>query len=624
MSNRIRRALSLLALAAIVATAAAAPGDAEIARCFELRDSDPAKAAALAEQTLQTPGLGVEERIKLTTCLGRSAANAGQARRALDAVAAVDALMQRHPMPPEFQLRALSNSGATLHMLGNIQGALDYYGRAYEAAKQSESDEAQAAMLANVGSIQSEGLGAFEEAEAYFARAAEVERRIGEPRALLPYNRGMNFRRMGRPADALAAFAEAERLASAAGQEMVLHRARAERLALPAADGRLPASARGELLEIVDRQQALADPSGAATTLLRLSQAALRDGQAQEALARARQARGLLPAEVFGFEQREALLAELAALRALGDWRQALAASEELRAIEVAARQQSLEGLAGLQARLQDTRSAEELLRLREERRIEALELAHAARLRNASIAAFLTLVLLVAAFAWYQRGVTARLRRLSTVDGLTGLLNRRAASRELQRGESAAEDADRRSVVFLIDIDHFKGRNDRHGHAAGDAVLKAVALQLRASSRPGDLVARWGGEEFLVGCRNLDLADASAVAERLRTAMASLRLDPAAGGADEPLSVSIGFASQPFFPGVGEGWEDTVSLADRALYAAKRSGRDAWVGLWGRGPGRYAIDEVLADPAALAARGEIEVASSRQPVPWQAPAAGG
>lgn len=66
------------------------------------------------------------------------------------------------------------------------------------------------------------------------------------------------------------------------------------------------------------------------------------------------------------------------------------------------------------------------------------------------------------------------------------------------------------------------------------------------------------------------------------------------------------------------------MSLADRALYAAKRSGRDAWVGLWGRGPGRYAIDEVLADPAALAARGEIEVASSRQPVPWQAPAAGG
>jgi len=623
MSSRIRRALLLLVLAAIFSAAAAAPGEAETARCFELRDSDPAKAAALAEQTLRGQDLGVEERIKLTTCLGRSAANAGQAPRALEAVAAVDTLLARHPMPPEFQLRALSNTGATLHMLGNIRAALDYYGRAYEAARQSESDKAQAAMLTNVGSIQSEWLGAFEEAESYFARALVVERRIGEPDPLLPYNRGMNFHRMGRDHDALAAFAEAERLASAAGREMVLQRARAERLALEAAAGTgLPAATRDALLDIVSRQQALADPSGAATTLLRLSAAALRGGEAQDALAWVRQARDLLPPGVFHFERREALLAELAALEALGDWRRALAASEELRAIEVADRHQNLDGLADLQAKLQDTRSAEELLRLREERRIEALEMAHAARLRNASIIAFVALVLLMVAFAWYQRGVTARLRRLSTVDGLTGLLNRRAASRELQRGEASTNEAEPRSVVFLIDIDHFKTRNDRHGHAAGDAVLKAVALQLRASSRPGDMVARWGGEEFLVGCRDLDLAAAAAVAERLRAAMASLRLDGAAGGQAEPLSVSIGFACQPFFPGAGEGWEDTVSLADRALYAAKRSGRDAWVGIWGRGPDRHTVAEVLADPATLAARGEIEVVSSRQPVPWQAPPA--
>lgn len=622
MTTRLRHAISLLVLLVATAPAAAtAPGQAEVDRCFALRDDEPALAIALAERTLERKDLGVEERIKLVTCLGRSTANIGQAQRAHAAVAEVDELLARHPMPPEFRLRALSNSGAALHTLGQVQAALDYYGKAYEAARQSESDTAQVAMLVNVGSIHSEGLGAYAQAESHFAHAAEIVQRSDEPGPLLPYNRGMNFRRMGREDDALAAFIEAERLATEAGHGMVAQRARAERLALQAAiDGVFPAATRSALLEIVARQRSLVDPSGAATTLVRLSEGALRIGDAAQALAHARAARALMPAGVFPFEQRKALNAELSALEALGEWRQALAASEELRAIQAGGLQSSLQGLAALQAKLQDTQSAEELARLREERRIEALEMAHAARLRNASIIAFVVLALLVAAFVWYQRGVTARLHRLSTVDGLTGLLNRRAASRQLQRAEAAPGDGERRSVVFLIDIDHFKARNDRHGHAAGDAVLKAVAHQLRASSRPGDTVSRWGGEEFLVGCPALDLASARAVAERLRVAMASLSLDEAAA-AGEPLTVSIGFACHPFFPRDGaDDWEDAVSLADRALYAAKHGGRDAWVGLWGRGQGSVAA--VLADPAALAASGEIEVATSRPPVRWQAPAA--
>ena len=627
MSIRIRRSLCLLAVLALSATcsaaAVAAGAEDQITRCFELRDSEPARAVTLAERALGEKGLDVEARIKLTTCLGRSAANAGQARRALAAVAEVDALLARHPMPTEFELRALSNSGAALHTLGHIQPALDYYARAFEAARQSESDLAQAAMLTNVGAIHSEGLGAYAQAESYFARAAEIQGRTGEPSEPLGYNRGMNFRRMGQTAAALGAFEEVERMAGESGGAIILQRARSERLALQAmGEGGMPTATRAALREIVARQRDLADPSGAANTLLRLSEAALRTGAPEQALLRAREARGLLPEGVFEFEQREALVAELAALQALGDWQSALAASEQLRTLENAGLHRSLDGLAGLQARLQDARSAEELLRLREERRIEALEMALAARLRNALVIAFVTLALLVAAFVWYQRGVTARLRRLSAVDGLTGLLNRRAASRELQRGEATAADGNRRSVVFLIDIDNFKARNDRHGHAAGDAVLKAVAHQLRVSSRPGDMVSRWGGEEFLVGCRSLDLAAACAVAERLRVAMAALPMAQADGAGDEPLSVSVGFACHPFFPGADgvDEWEVAVSLADRSLYAAKHSGRDAWVGLWGRGQGQATIAEVLADPAALEARGEVEVVASRLPVRWRPP----
>ena len=523
-------------------------------------------------------------------------------------------------MPPEFRLRALSNSGATLHTLGKMQAALDYYGRAYQAARQSESEIAQVAMLGNVGAIHSEGLGAYAQAEDYFARADEIARRSGEMAPPLPYNRGMNYRRMGRTADALAAFAEAERLAAGLGNDMVLQRARAERLALEALERGLPAEAGAALLDIARRQRELADPSGAAATLVRLSEGALQAGDAGQALAHARAARALVPEGVFPFERRSALDAELDALEALGDWRAALQVSEELRAAETSSLHSNLDGLAALQAKLQDTRSAEELMRLREERQIKALEMAHAARLRNAWIIAFISLAVLAAAFAWYQRGVTARLRRLSTVDGMTGLLNRRAASRQLQRSGQAPADGDRRGVVFLIDIDHFKARNDRYGHAAGDSVLKAVARQLRACSRPGDVVARWGGEEFLVGCQALDLAAARLVAERLRAAMGALALDEGEAGRDHPLSASIGFACHPFFPQARDGdWEDAVSLADRALYAAKHSGRDAWVGLWGVDGSHGGMAEVLADPGALAARGAIDIAASRLPVRWQA-----
>src|SRR5690606_11422875 len=132
--------------AAFSAASAAAGAEDQITRCFALRDSEPARAVTLAERALGGKELGVEARVKLTACLARSAANAGQARRALAAVAEVDALLARHPMPAEFELRALSNSGAALHTLGHIQPALDYYARAFEAARESESDLAQAAM----------------------------------------------------------------------------------------------------------------------------------------------------------------------------------------------------------------------------------------------------------------------------------------------------------------------------------------------------------------------------------------------------------------------------------------------------------------------------------------------
>ncbi len=587
-----------------------------VSRCFELRVREPAAAMALADELLadavQAPG--PEDEAKLQACIARAAALLGDEARTVAAAARIDALLATGDFPPAFQLRALSNAGAALHTVGRIHEALDFYGRAYAAAARDESKVAQVTTLINIGAIHGEELGAPELAEQYYARAEAIESEIDERDPTLPYNRGINLLRLGREDAALAAFLQVEARAAASGHEVVRERARAERIALQA-DGMGLGAARQALGEAAAAQQA-SDPAGAALTRLRLSRLALAAGDATDALAQALAAQAAIGEGPFSAELRGALEAEIAARRALGHWPEALAVADRLRRLEVEKlRAHQLAGLAGLQARLEDTRSAEALERLQDERRLEALRLEHARRLRNGAIAAFVALALLAAAFVFYQRRVNRSLSRLSTVDSLTGLLNRRAGDLALQEAGRERLTGGRRAAVFLVDVDRFKEVNDRHGHATGDTLLAATAARLRGACRPGDVVARWGGEEFLVLCRGLDPEGAAIVAERLRAAVSTAQPLPEAGA---PVTVSIGFAGLPFRPG-GEGplaARDALAAADRALYAAKHAGRDTWVGLWGA-DGPTPLADLLADPAAQSAAGSVRVLSRSTPVQW-------
>lgn len=122
---------------------------------------------------------------------------------------------------------------------------------------------------------------------------------------------------------------------------------------------------------------------------------------------------------------------------------------------------------------------------------------------------------------------------------------------------------------VLLLDLDHFKAINDRHGHAAGDAVLRACAAAWQAQLRSSDLLARTGGEEFCVLCEQADAEAAAAVAARLLQATRALRLpqvDPAL-----QVRVSIGIAQWER----GESLATLLDRADAALYRAKQRGRD-------------------------------------------------
>jgi diguanylate cyclase (GGDEF)-like protein/PAS domain S-box-containing protein len=148
-------------------------------------------------------------------------------------------------------------------------------------------------------------------------------------------------------------------------------------------------------------------------------------------------------------------------------------------------------------------------------------------------------------------------------VDALTGLETRARGEAELQARLASGE---RRVAALFCDIDGFKAVNDRLGHAIGDDVLVEVARRARGALRPGDLLVRWGGDELLAIADVGDEGEAIAIAQALR---AAVHRDEPGHGPYRPLSVSVGIA----IGGLGDEPDQLVARADRAMYAAKRTG---------------------------------------------------
>jgi len=159
--------------------------------------------------------------------------------------------------------------------------------------------------------------------------------------------------------------------------------------------------------------------------------------------------------------------------------------------------------------------------------------------------------------------------------DPLTGVYNRRYAMPHLQRIADEAARSGKSFAVMLIDLDRFKRVNDTHGHAAGDTVLVEVANRLAQNLRGIDLLARIGGEEFLIVMPQTDPIDAEEAAQRLRRVVCDNPVTISEGGTEIPVSISIGVAlsggtsSNEFTPGA------IMTMADKALYGAKNDGRN-------------------------------------------------
>ncbi|MBF0157521.1 MAG: diguanylate cyclase [Magnetococcales bacterium] len=178
------------------------------------------------------------------------------------------------------------------------------------------------------------------------------------------------------------------------------------------------------------------------------------------------------------------------------------------------------------------------------------------------------------------EKRLEEEMRALSVTDGLTGLLNRRRLDELLLEECERSDRYGQEYGLLLLDIDHFKLFNDRHGHQVGDQVLKAVAVAMRAHFRHVDFCCRYGGEEFAVVMPNTVVPGIELAADRFRQRVEAMEVSGL------KVTISIGIA---IYRGVERGRkgipvEELISRADKALYRAKAEGRNR-VSLWDDSP---------------------------------------
>jgi diguanylate cyclase (GGDEF)-like protein len=169
------------------------------------------------------------------------------------------------------------------------------------------------------------------------------------------------------------------------------------------------------------------------------------------------------------------------------------------------------------------------------------------------------------------RRKAEYELAELAATDSLTGLANRRRLDQVLKAEWARGLRSGKPMSLLMIDVDHFKLFNDRHGHHGGDEALRNVATAIQQRiRRPGDLAARYGGEEFSVVLAETPLNGAIVIAEAIRAGIEAL---PRFASDDLPITVSIGIASQLSQPSAT--LSGLIGAADKALYQAKRKGRN-------------------------------------------------
>jgi diguanylate cyclase (GGDEF)-like protein len=442
------------------------------------------------------------------------------------------ALFEKRNMP-RHALTVLNSIATLYNRMGDYEQAKHIYTQALHDQHAAGMLREEAVTLHNMGKVH-ERLHEWREARQAFAGALDISRQID-------YQRGEAYALRG-----LAAVDDA--MGDPKGAMQHLDQAEALRQKIP--DARLRA------------------------------QIALERGIALHGLGRLTESRAALESARAVLESAGALgelapvYSELAAIQAeVGDWRGAYQRERDYAQLSQKLYSNQLDQrFATLKVEF-DTAAKEKenaaLVRENEANR-KALEQGRSVRrLQAAVIALTVVLASVLATLALHQRGSSLRMRRLAMTDELTGVPNRRAVLDRL--GAHLREEQTAPCSILIMDIDHFKGINDQHGHAAGDEVLKLVATAVRNAVIEPAFFGRLGGEEFLVALPATPLDEARRVAEAFRSRIMSV--DPGRWCADRrTITASIGVTMQIV---TDDSPSSLLKRADMALYAAKRSGRN-------------------------------------------------
>ena len=174
----------------------------------------------------------------------------------------------------------------------------------------------------------------------------------------------------------------------------------------------------------------------------------------------------------------------------------------------------------------------------------------------------------------WELEQMNEKLRLMATVDGLTGVMNRRCFDEMLDREWKRSLREKVPVAIVMVDVDYFKKYNDTYGHQSGDECLRQVAEAMeKRVHRPSDYAARYGGEEFVLLLSNTSLDGAIKVAEDIRLLIENLKLPHAASEVSSYVTISLGVMT--LIPDAGMQISEVVRKADQALYYAKRRGRN-------------------------------------------------
>ena len=541
--------------------------------CGSQRWKDVAKGLAYSEQALHAAKVAGDRTSEARALLCRSAylSLRDGSRHGLPdldrALAVLDKLDE-----PQLEGEALQMRGDLRSLIGEQAQAMLDFQRARAAFRDSGIGHEVERLLQSMSSAYRR-MGDYAQAERYLeqARPRLQQRQDWEGLAVNWIQLGFLRDEAGAPDQARAAFEQAIAIATQHDDDVDRNAALLGLAEAQIAQGQ-PEAARATLHEAAARFAAAQDDSSNDMLLLLGGEAMARQGQHAEALRHYALAQPLM--EAGGNLRYLAMLyrARAASLEALGRDRDALAELKRYQSLQEDLQDKMrLEQGRLLQYEYEIGRRDFENQRLRAQRKAQARQLEDLRRLRRWQTVAMLSGLLLaavLAVLAWREWRKSHRLRALALVDPLTGAASRRGFDATVADALAEARRVGAPLSLLALDLDRFKAINDRYGHPAGDEVLAKTARAWLSSLRDRDLLARIGGEEFVVVCPDTARDKARGIAARLLEAVDALRFD----GIDPALrvGVSIGIAEAVAVDTVGS----LLARADAALYRAKQGGR--------------------------------------------------